>query len=137
MFPGWLLACALALCAEARGQALPDPVLFVTQVPVPVDLATIGSTFAHHQAGPANVDRGGDLWIPYPDGSLRNPTAEAGFGVNGFQGATAIAVRDPEVHGNGIRAVFSLVIGRPSSSSRPASAGNWTRSPASARVRPW
>lgn len=113
MFPGWLLACALALCAEARAQALPDPVLFVTQVPVPVDFATIGSTFANHEASPTDAYRGGDLWIRYPDGSRRNLTAEAGFGVNGFQGATAIAVRDPEVHWNGTRAVFSMVIGNP------------------------
>lgn len=110
---GCLLACMSALCAETRAQSLPDPVLFVTQVPVPVDFATVGSTFANHQAGPMDAYRGGDLWIRYPDGSLRNLTAEAGFGVTGFQGATAIAVRDPEVHWNGTRAVFSMVVGNP------------------------
>src|SRR5205085_12608207 len=43
----------------------------------------------------------------------RNLTAEAGFGNAGFQGATSIAVRDPYVHWNGTKAVFSMVVGAP------------------------
>ena len=58
--------------------------------------------------------RGGDLWIRYPDGSLKNLTAAAGFGQAGLQGAKAIQVRDPAVHWNGNKAVFSMVIGAPS-----------------------
>jgi hypothetical protein len=50
----------------------PHAILFVTQVPVPTDFTTIGSTFGNH--------RGGDLWIRYPDGTLRNLTALAGYG---------------------------------------------------------
>lgn len=105
----WLLLLAPA----AFAQATPHPILFVTQVPVPVDFATIGSTFANHIGSPASVYRGGDLWIRYPDGSLRNLTAEAGFGNSGFQGAQAIAVRDPHVHWNGSKAIFSMLIGAP------------------------
>jgi len=91
----------------------PNPIMFVTQVPVPVDFATIGSTFANHLPELQTVYRGGDLWIRYGDGSLRNLTAEAGLGVDGFQGTDSIAVRDPHVHWSGTKAVFSMVVGAP------------------------
>ncbi len=93
--------------------ALPHPILFVTQMPIGEDFATIGSVFANHQAGLQDVGRGGDLYIRYPNGTLRNLTAEAGYGVNGFQGANAIAVRNPAVSWDGSKAVFSMVVGAP------------------------
>ncbi|MCB0020178.1 MAG: hypothetical protein KDE09_20445, partial [Anaerolineales bacterium] len=49
----------------------------------------------------------------YPDGTLRNLTATAGYGTAGFQGSNAIAVRDPAVHWDGDKAIFSMVIGAP------------------------
>jgi hypothetical protein len=109
--PGGLAAVQ---AAEADTAAIPNPVLFVTQVPVPADFATIGSVFANHKADLQSAARGGDLWIRYPDGTRRNLTAEAGFGNAGMQGANAIAVRDPAVHFDGNRAVFSMVVGAPS-----------------------
>jgi hypothetical protein len=112
--PKWMLFLPLLWSlSPAQAQTTPYPILFVTQVPVPVDFAAIGSTFANHLATPSSVYRGGDLWIRYEDGTLRNLTAEAGFGMNGFQGANAIAVRDPAVHWNGTKAVFSMVVGSP------------------------
>lgn len=112
-----LLGSALANVASGGSLppagTLPHPVLFVTQVPVPVDFATIGSTFANHLPGLQSVARGGDLWIRYPNGDLRNLTAEAGFGMTGQQGANAIAVRDPEVHWSGQKAIFAMVVGAP------------------------
>lgn len=115
------LAClAPAVLANAgagdagRPAALPNPIVFVTQVPVPADFATIGSVFANHRTRMQAVARGGDLWIRYPDGSLRNLTAEAGYGSSGVQqGADAIAVRDPAVNFAGDTIVFSMVIGAP------------------------
>ena len=92
---------------------LTNPILFVTQVPIAADFATIGSTFGNHQAGMEAVGRGGDLWIRYPDGSLKNLTKEASFGTEGFQGANAIAVRDPSVFWDGKKAIFSMVVGAP------------------------
>ena len=47
------------------------------------------------------------------DGSLKNLTKAAGYGVDGFQGANAIAVRDPVVHWDGNKILFSMVIGAP------------------------
>ncbi|MCW5861331.1 MAG: hypothetical protein KIS63_23735, partial [Caldilineales bacterium] len=86
------------------------------QPPIRQDFTTIGSTFGNHLAGIQEVGRGGDLWIRYADGSLKNLTAAAGYGstaADGFQGANAIAVRDPAVHWDGTKAVFSMVIGAP------------------------
>lgn len=101
--------------ATEGGPTLQFPVLFVTQVPVPQDFATIGSVFANHEARVDKAPRGGDLWIRYPSGSplLRNLTEAAGYGMDGFQGDDGIAVRDPSVHWSGTKAVFSMAIGSP------------------------
>jgi hypothetical protein len=94
---------------------LQHPVLFVTQVPTPGTdpFASRMSTFANHLPGIASVPRGGDLMIRYPDGSLRNLTREAGYGMDGQQGDNAIAVREPTVHWDGDKAIFSMVVGAP------------------------
>jgi hypothetical protein len=103
-----------AVCfAQAAPTALPNPIMFVTQMPIPGDFAAIGSVFGNQLGNIDRVGRGGDLYIRYVDGSLRNLTQEAGYGTTGFQGANAIAVRDPAVHWNGTKALFSLVIGAP------------------------
>ncbi|MCQ4164146.1 hypothetical protein [Tahibacter harae] len=108
------LAAALALIAcGANAQTLPNPILFVTQFPVSDDFATIGAVFANHRGGSNLVGRGGDLYIRYPDGSLRNLTAEAGYGNAGPQRANSIAVRDPAVSWDGTKAIFSMVVGAP------------------------
>ena len=96
--------------------ALANPILFVTQMPIAADFATIGAVFANHHADMQSVGRGGDLWIRYPDGTLKNLTATAGYGstdLTGFQGASAIAVRDPAVSWDGTKAIFSMVVGAP------------------------
>ena len=93
--------------------ALANPVLFVTQVPVPADFTTVASTFGNQLASVAEAPRGGDLWIRYPDGTMKNLTKTAGFGNTGMQGAAAIAVRDPAVHWSGTKALFSMVTGAP------------------------
>src|SRR5205807_9901503 len=89
---------------------LANPILFVTQVPVPADFTTVASTFGNHLASVAEAPRGGDLWIRYPDGTTKNLTRAAGFGNGGMQGA-AIAVREPSVHWSGMKALFSMVVG--------------------------
>jgi Hydrazine synthase alpha subunit middle domain len=90
-----------------------NPILFVTQVPVEEDFTTVASTFGNHRGDIDSAPRGGDLWIRYPDGSLKNLTRAAGFGHDGRQGANAIAVREPSVHWSGTKALFSMVIGAP------------------------
>ncbi len=120
-------AVFLPALAEAGGPTTPNPILFVTVYPIHADFATIGSTFANHMASVTQAGRGGDLYIRYPNGTLRNLTAEAGYGSTGvfvppndwggappppgFQDANAIAVRDPAVHWNGQKAVFAMAVG--------------------------
>ncbi|MEZ4766959.1 MAG: hypothetical protein R2844_00840 [Caldilineales bacterium] len=108
-----VLAGAGASVSAGPSVNTPYPILFVTQVPIPEDFTTIGSVFGNHDPQLQAVGRGGDLWIRYPDGALRNLTAEAGYGETGFQGAQSIAVRDPAVHWSGEKALFSMVIGAP------------------------
>lgn len=109
----WIGALMTMVATEAAAQR-PHPILFVTQTPNPSDFTTIASVFGNHRGSVQSAPRGGDLWVLYPDGSLRNLTAEAGYGVaSGFQGATSIAVREPAVDWSGTKAVFSMVIGSP------------------------
>src|SRR5262245_7095543 len=115
-----LAALALSACGAGASSSepvtTPAPILFVTQVPVVGDFLTIGSTFGNHDANSYSAARGGDLWIRYEDGTLRNLTADAGYGdPAGFQGANSIAVRDPCVHWSGTKAVFSMAVGSPTS----------------------
>ena len=107
------LAIACAPCAQAETEALPNPILFVTQVPIPGDFASIGSVFGNQLGNIETVGRGGDLYSRYTDGTLRNLTEEAGYGNSGQQGEGSIAVRDPAVHWSGAKALFSMVIGAP------------------------
>ena len=107
IFISWLIG---TLAAQPT---LPNPILFVTQLPIPDEWMTISQTFGNHIGRPNQAGRGGDLWIRYPDGTLRNLTEEAGYGQSGFQGNASIAVRDPNVYWDGTKAVFSMVIGAP------------------------
>jgi hypothetical protein len=106
-------ALAIAAVAGAQtGPTTPNPILFVTQVPVGT-FATVTATFGNHLPGLGEAPRGGDLVIRYGDGTLRFLTQEAGFGSAGMQGAGAIAVREPCVHWSGGKALFSMVVGAP------------------------
>ncbi|VAW45643.1 hypothetical protein MNBD_GAMMA02-190 [hydrothermal vent metagenome] len=98
---------------SVAGTNVNNPILFVTQFPIAEDFTTIGSTFGNHSGEISVTGRGGDLYIRYTDGTLRNLTREAGFGGTGFQSTGSIAVRDPAVHWSATRALFSMVIGAP------------------------
>lgn len=106
---------ALGAAAPPRTETvnLPNPIMFVGQVPLPDDFTTVASTFGNHLGHQASAPRGGDLFILYPSGALKNVTRTAGFGNAGFQGASSIAVREPSVHWSGTKALFSMVIGAP------------------------
>ena len=95
------------------GETINNPILFVTQFPIANDFTTIGSTFGNHSGEISGTGRGGDLYIRYTDGTLRNLTRESGFGETDFQGINSIAVRDPAVHWNANKALFSMVVGAP------------------------
>ena len=103
-------ACFLLSAAEP---VLPHSILFVTQTPQPADFTTITALFGNHRGNPDSAPRGGALWIRYEDGTLRNLTLAAGYGLEGAQHTNGIAVREPCVHWDGTKAVFSMVIGAP------------------------
>lgn len=97
-----------------------EPVLFCL-VPPPLNDR---STFGHMAESFNNQDptmgsegspRGGDLMLLNTNGTIRNLTQEAGFGVASgqIQAENAIAVREPNVHWDGCRALFSMLIGGP------------------------
>jgi Hydrazine synthase alpha subunit middle domain len=90
-----------------------NPIVFVAQVPTAKAFGSRMATFANHLTNPDQVPRGGDLYIRYPNGALRNLTKEAGFGMEGQQADRAIAVREPSVHWDGKKVIFSMVVGAP------------------------
>jgi hypothetical protein len=103
----------LAQLTAPVSAAITSPIAFVTQVPIPADFCTINSTFCNQSAAIDTSGRRGDLWIRYPDGSLKNLTAAAGYGQTGLQGNQAIQVRDPAVYWDGKKIIFSMTIGAP------------------------
>ncbi|MGH7971091.1 MAG: hypothetical protein ACREIC_20405, partial [Limisphaerales bacterium] len=103
-----LLGAALSVHAGPT-----NSILFVTQVPIPGDFTSIASTFGNQRATLDSCGRGGDLYVRYPDGTVRNLTRAAGYGRWGSQFTNGIAVRQPSVHWSGKKAVFSMVMGAP------------------------
>ena len=124
-----LFAAALAALTLAAHAVVPtNPVLFVTQVPVPneindrtvaVSFMGVAGPFANAQADTLHCGRGGGLWIYYPgtpNPTLVNLTATATWSIpGGAPGSNAIAVRNPSVSWDGTKAVFSMVVGAPAS----------------------
>ena len=96
------------LRTQATSAATLPTILFVTQAPFGNDFITVNATFGNQRANTNFAPRGGDLYIRYGNGTLRNLTAEAGFGT---QAGKEIAVREPSVHWSGTKALFSMVIG--------------------------
>ena len=110
----YFILCALCFFGKnITAQTLPNPILFCTQVPQPADFNSLMATFGNHQGSLFSAPRGGDLYIRYTDGTLKNLTQAAGYGQSGQQGANAIAVRDPSVYWDGTKAIFSMVVGAP------------------------
>jgi hypothetical protein len=116
---------ALCLLPSVLSAGPTNAILFVTQVPIPGDFTTIGSTFGNQQSALEACGRGGDLYIRYPDGSLKNLTRAAGYSQWGPQTTNAVAVRQPCMHWDGTKAVFSMVIGAPSHQWDYSSTGVW------------
>ncbi|MEO7298473.1 MAG: hypothetical protein ABI042_07845 [Verrucomicrobiota bacterium] len=112
----------LCLFFEMSGRAQTNPILFVTQVPIPTEVndnsvsnvfCSVVSAQGNHLADTAHAGRGGDLWIRFPNGAISNLTRLAGFGMTGAQHGSGISVRDPAVYWSGTKAIFSMVVGAP------------------------
>lgn len=110
---GVSVTSSVAVLTVASQSATAFPVLFVTSVPVASFQSSLNA-FSNHGTLPNDAVAGGDLFVRYPDGTLRNLTKEAGWGVasGGIQGgAKAISVRQPTMHWDGKKAIFSMLVG--------------------------
>src|SRR6266404_4737878 len=130
---GWLGAAVLAIIAgvthtPAASLSLTNPILFVTQVPIPKEVngnvsntfVSVVSLFGNQRADTTHAGRGGDLWLMTTNGGLVNLTRKANLGTSGSQDCIVIGVRDPSVHWMGARAIFSMLIGAPTNASDSA-----------------
>src|SRR5665213_2684127 len=97
------------LAAQVSAITLTNPIIFVTQPPIPRELnSSVSNTFlsvvtefGNQQADTAHAARGGDLWLMTTNLGLVNLTRKAGFGTNGVQHGVGIDVRDPAIHWGG------------------------------------
>jgi len=119
---GSLILMAAPVPALAAGPTLTNAILFVTQVPQPLEANNnvlsnvflgVGAGFGNHLADTLHAPRGGDLWLRKKDGTLVNLTRSLGYGVAGAQHTNGIAVREPQLHWDGTRVLFSMVVGAP------------------------
>lgn len=126
LLPVILLGSALFFAATPSARALPNPILFVTQQPLRVEVnsrttsqsvMSVASAFSNHLGDTGSAGRGGALWILDTGATVpRNLTAAAGYGG---VGQPLIAVRQPHVYWDGTKALFSMVVGSPASASDP------------------
>ncbi len=107
----------LVLCCALSAAALPNnPIVFVTSPPARNTFSGLLAMIGNHRGNPGDATRGGDLWIRYPDGSLKNLTLAAGYGIPNSSDSNMIAVRDPSPSWDGSKVIFSMVVGVPNSS---------------------
>jgi hypothetical protein len=112
----------VSMVVQGAGPTLTNAILFVTQVPQPLEANNnvisnvflgVGAGFGNHLADTLHAPRGGDLWLRRRDGTLVDLTRSLGYGVAGAQHTNGIAVREPKLHWDGTRALFSMVVGAP------------------------
>jgi Calx-beta domain-containing protein len=128
-----ILALFATLFAATAFAADPtNPILFVTQVPMPEEVNTrtipnsymsCVSPFGSHLGDTAFAGRGGSLWVRFPanaNASLNHQLIDLLAVANwsaiagGKPAANTIAVRNPCVYWDKSKAVFSMVAGAPS-----------------------
>ena len=118
-----LIALLCLNCAWAGNPA--NPILFVTQMPMPeeVDFHTVlqstascVSPFGSHLGDTGHAGRGGSLYVRFSNGQVVNLLSVADWSaIPGGQPATGtVAVRNPCVYWDASKALFSMVIGVPS-----------------------
>jgi hypothetical protein len=92
-----------------------NPIVFVTTVPV-VSMQGQLNAFGNHGTSIVDSIPGGDLYIRYPNGTLKNLTESAGYGIKSSdiqEGKKPIAVRQPTVYWDGKKVIFSMLVGGP------------------------
>jgi len=121
------VALALLLCAASplfAGNPT-NPILFVTQVPIPEEVNTrditqsflsTASPFSNHLADTTHAGRGGSLLVRFSNGQVVDLLAVADWSAiaGGQPPADAMAVRNPAVNWTATKAIFSMTTGKPS-----------------------
>ena len=119
-----LMASTLLIIAPSLHAGNPtNPILFVTQTPMPEEVNTRDVTqsfmssvspFSNHLADTLHAGRGGSLWVRFSNGQIVNLLSVADWSaVPGGQPASdAMAVRNPAVNWTASKAIFSMVIGK-------------------------
>src|SRR6266480_3384818 len=108
--------------APAFGANPANPILFVTQVPMPEEVnsrdvlqsyQSCVSPFSNHLGDTAHAGRGGSLHVRFGNGQVVDLLAVADWsGVPGGKpAANTIAARNPSVSWAADKALFSMVIG--------------------------
>ncbi len=121
-----LIAFALLgfFSVKANALTLTNPIVFVTQPPIPHEIngsisnsfLSVVTIFGNQRADTEHAARGGDLWLMTTNQALVNLTRKGGFGTNGIQHGIGIDVRDPQIHWSGKKILFSMVVGSPTNS---------------------
>src|ERR1041385_3505935 len=117
-------AMLLLIASTANALTLTNPIVFVTQPPIPHEInGSISNTFlsvvtifGNQRADTEHAARGGDLWLMTTNQTLVNLTRAGGYGTNGIQHGVGIDVRDPQIHWSGKKVLFSMVVGSPTNS---------------------
>ena len=121
-----IFACLLAAASTALLAGNPaNPILFVTQVPIPEEVNTRDLTqsfmstvspFGNHLADTTHAGRGGSLLVRFNNAQVVDLLAAADWSAipGGKPAADAMAVRNPSVHWSAGKAIFSMTTGKPS-----------------------
>ena len=118
------IGCLLLSTALHAGNPA-NPILFVTQVPIPEEVNTrdvtqsfmsIASPFSNHLADTLHAGRGGSLFVRFASAQVVDLLAIADWSAipGGKPAADAMAVRNPAVNWTATKAIFSMTTGKPS-----------------------
>ncbi|QSQ23170.1 hypothetical protein JY651_50205 [Pyxidicoccus parkwayensis] len=122
-----MLATALGTAFSAALAGNPtNPILFVTQVPMPNEVNTriinnssmsCVSPFSNHLADTGHCGRGGSLHERFSDGQVVDLLALADWSAVAATrpAANTLSVRNPSVNWTATKALFSMVVGAPAS----------------------
>ena len=121
----FIAACGLLLSSALHAGNPVNPILFVTQVPIPEEVNTrdvtqsfmsIASPFSNHLADTLHAGRGGSLFVRFANAQVVDLLALADWSAipGGKPAADAMAVRNPAVNWTATRAIFSMTTGKPS-----------------------
>ena len=116
---------AIAAASSLHAGNPTNPILFVTQVPIPEEVNTrdvtqsfmsIASPFSNHLADTLHAGRGGSLFVRFANAQVVDLLTVADWSAipGGKPAMDAMAVRNPAVNWTATKAIFSMTTGKPS-----------------------